>query len=177
MVHGSQPKADAHAVARSMQYLNRHGCPNVQLGEGSDLFKPRDGLRTPDIVAGMFRGEVDPRTFFIDVVAPSGDQVTNEQAGAPDASRFLINEINAKSGQERSLADMPLGLGKPLTGSVVKKAAKYASARAGSPLLGVIAYFDEHGSGKQVVTMVAYLKAINDELGQLSHSSSSGSCW
>jgi len=161
-------RSDAHAVTRSLAYLNKHGCPFAQPGEGSNLFKPRQGLKTPDIVAGVFRGEVDPRTFFIDVVAPTGDQVTNELAGAPDASRFLLNQITTRSGQEWTLADIPAGLGKPLAASVLRKAVKYANARAGSPLFGVIAYFNEHGPGKQLLTMMAYLKAIHDELGQLS---------
>ena len=90
------PKPDAHAIAIAIAYLKRHGCPNPQRGEGAELFLPKDGLKTPDIVAGEFRGEVDPNTFFIDVVSPSGDQVTNERAGAPEASRFLMKEIEQK---------------------------------------------------------------------------------
>jgi hypothetical protein len=161
-------KPDAYAVARSIAYLKEHGCPNPQRGEGSALFKPRTGLKTPDVVAGDFRGETNPWTFFVDVVAPSGDQVTKERAGAPDVSRFLMNEIKMKSGQERTLSDVPIGLGKPLVGSLLTKADKYASARSGSPLLGLIAYFNERGSGQQLLTMLHYLKAVHDELGQLS---------
>lgn len=164
----TNPKPDAHAVDCAIGFLKRHGCPTPRHGEGSELFKPRNGLKTPDVIAGEFRGESHPRTFFIDVVAPTGDQVTNELAGAPQASRFLMREVTMKTGKEWSLADIPLGLGKPLAGSVLKKASKYSNARGGSPLLGVVAYFNEQGSGQQIFTMMAYLKAIHDELGQLS---------
>ena len=95
-------------------------------------------------------------------------QVTNELAGAPDASRFLMAEVEAKSGEWWRLADIPSGLGKPLVGSVLRKADKYSTAREGSPLLGVVAYFNERGPGKQILTMLAYFKAIYEELGQVS---------
>lgn len=162
------PKPDTRAVESAIAYLKRHGCPNPQRGEGSELFAPKDGLKTPDIVVGHFRGEVDPDTFFVDVVSPSGDQVTNERAGAPDASRFFMKEVEEKPDVWRTLADIPDDLGRPLVGSVLRKADKYSAARRGSPLLGVVAYFNEQGAGKQILTMVTYLKAIHEELGQVS---------
>jgi len=157
-------RTDEHAVAQVLAYLAHHQCPNPQRGEGSALFPPSDGLLTPDLVAGDFRGPTHSDTFFIDVVAPSGDYIAKPLAGAPNSAAFFRDQI-AKRGTF-GIEDMPGDLGKPLVGAIRKKATKYSQRRGGSPAFGVVAYFDERSKfGGHVITMLAYLKVLNDTLG------------
>lgn len=151
-------------MAEVLDYLDRHGCPNPQRGEGSPLFPPSNGLLTPDLVAGEFRGPTHPDTFFIDVVTPSGDYVTRPLAGAPQSAAFFNKQIKDRG--QWGMGDIPDDISRPLVAAVRKKAAKYSARRGGSAALGVAAYFDERSkSGGHVITMIAYMKALNDALG------------
>lgn len=105
-----------------------------------------------------------PATFFIDVTTPSGDYVTRPLAGAPESAAFFTRQIEARG--EWGMSDMPADLSLPLVAAVRKKAAKYSARRAGSAALGVAAYFNERSkSGGHLITMLGYLKALNDVLG------------
>ena len=162
-------KTDAVQVARIVELLEVLQCPSPKPGEGSSLFpQASDGTwpPTPDIVAGTFFGPLDPRSFFVDVVAPSGDYMFKDRAGAPATASFLTAVVNARG--EFTMADLPTDFTKPLVSPVIKKSAKYAKGRNGSPLFGVAVYFDQlEKNGGALFSSLLYLRALAKEFGDV----------
>lgn len=160
---------DEQQVARVRALLELIGCPQVENGQGSPLFAQRsDGTSppTPDLVAGPFHGPEDPRSFFIDVVAPSGDYIINELAGAAPSARFFKDVIVNRD--SFTPADVPRDFANPLVSPVISKAIKYSKGRSDSALFGLVAYFDYlEKRGRPLIASLFYTRALSDVLGEV----------
>jgi hypothetical protein len=118
------------------------------------------------LVAGPFFGPEDPRSFYIDVVAPSGDYLIKELAGAAPTARFFSKVLAEKDGTEFSLQDIPRAFVRPLTRPIHTKSEKYAKGRQGSPLFGIVVYFDHlEKRGGSLITSFLYTRALNEAFG------------
>jgi hypothetical protein len=165
-------KTDEGEVERARELLETLGCPDPQRGEGSPLFPQRDdgtSPPTPDLVAGPFLGAEHPGSFFIDVVAPSGDYIFNERAGAAPSARFFGDVVDKRS--EFTPDDVPRDFAKPLVIPIIRKSDKYSKGRSKSPLFGVVAYFDQLAkNGGSLISSLFYMRALHETLGGVAFS-------
>ncbi|MCP4607034.1 MAG: hypothetical protein GY847_42060 [Proteobacteria bacterium] len=163
----SRNQDDEVPVKNSLYFLKKIGCPDVQLGQGTDLLPQHpdgDWPLTPDLVAGHFYEPDDERNFYIDVFAPSGHYMTKPKAQAPATAEFL--QCKVKECGEFVFAEVSDDHCEPLTNSIVKKSKKYAEGRNGSPLLGLVAYFcDGAKYAGALFASLNYFHALNTRFG------------
>lgn len=133
---------EAIGLSLALSALTQLRCPNVRLAEGSQEWRDKQGQyrRTPDMMAGLIRGEGSPHDFLIDVVQPMGASYENEKAGAPNTARLVKEAVaQGKDGISTHGFDTTFP---EIYGPINKKLVSYSCERQNSPMWALVFVID-----------------------------------
>lgn len=160
------------SIRRTLLILRLLCCPNARRAEGTPEWDQIKGSYTlsPDLVAGLLRGNGDPSDFFIDIVQPTGDQYFKELAGSPQAARLVASALNQKSDPFSFKLEDLGNTANNFLGPLNRKILKYSGSRLGTAMLGLAMYFapSDGAYGGPVLAHLDSLRWLDSAFG-LSH--------